>query len=336
MRRKFDFSVAEIAERAGVSCATVSRVLNNRGIVSPELVERVCAALVEKGVEPHDVISQSPQPGKLILFTLPFDFNSFFNEIVRGAKASSVLHGYQLLVLQEHINANTFPAFEKLIRDLKVSGLIVLNHLENELLNKLYAIMPIVQCCDYDRNSRLVSSVSLDDVKSAKLVMDYFATLGRKRVAFMSGSLKYKDNLYRKEGYLRGLSEMGVEPNDSWIVHLPEINYNMALSTATQILSQPNHPDAFFAISDLFASAVINAARRLDLRVPEDIAVVGFDNVDYALISTPTITTVNTPKFQFGYTASELLIEKIQNPNAVTQHIYLPSELIVRESTAVR
>lgn len=330
------FSAAEIARRAGVSSATVSRVLNNKGIVRQELVDRVAAALRDMGIEPHDAISQSPPPGKLILFTLPFDFNSFFNEIIRGAKASAVLHGYQLLILQEHINQNTFPAFKKLLRDAKISGLIALNHIESDVLGKINALAPLVQCCDYDPASRQVSSVSLDDVKAAKQVMDYFASLGRRRIAFLSGSLKYKDNRCRKQGYLMGLSDMGVEPNDSWMVHLPEINYNMALSTATQILSQPNRPEAFFAISDLFASAVVNAARRLNIRVPEDLLVVGFDNVDYSEISSPTITTVNTPKFQFGYAACELLIEKIQNPDAYTQHIFLPSELIVRESTAAR
>ena len=336
MRRKYPFSISEIAELAQVSSATVSRVLNNQDAVKPELYDKVCAALHAKGVNPSDVILQTPSSGKLILFTLPFDFNSFFNEIIRGARASAVQHGYQMLILQEHINANTYPGFEKTLKNLRVSGLISLNHINAGLLEKLVGLLPVVQCCDYNLNSRTVSSVTLDDQKMAKSATDYLLSLGRKRLAFISGPLRYSDNLYRKEGFLQSMKASGIDPTPSWVVHLPEVNYNMAFSTATQLLSQPVRPDAFIAISDLFACAVINAARRLGLSIPEDVMVIGYDNVDYSMISSPTITTINTPKFQLGYTACEILIEQILNPNAAIQHISLPSELIIRESTSLK
>ena len=336
VRRKYPFSIAEIAEIAQVSSATVSRVLNNQDAVKPDLREKVCQALREKGVDPSDVILQTTSSGKLILFTLPFDFNSFFNDVIRGAKASAAQHGYQMLILQEHINANTYPSFEKTLKNLKISGLITLNHINAALLKQLSHLLPIVQCCDYDLESTTVSSVNFDDLKMACSATDHLFSLGCRRVAFMSGPLKYSDNYYRKEGYLQSLRMNHVEPVPNWVIHLPEINYNMAFSAATQLLSQPTRPDAFLAISDLFACAIINAARRLGLSVPNDLMVIGYDNVDYSMISSPTITTINTPKFQFGYTACELLIEKIQIPNAITQHISLPSELIIRESTTLR
>jgi len=336
MRRKYPFSIAEIAALAEVSCATVSRVLNNQDAVKPELYDKVCDALRTRGVNPDDVILQVENAGKLILFTLPFDFNSFFNEIIKGAKASAAQHGYQMLILQEHINVNTFPAFEKLLKNMKISGLITLNHINSGLMEKLTDLLPVVQCCDYDLKSQAVSSVTLDDQKTAKSAVDYLITQGRHHIAFMSGPLRYSDNFYRKEGYLQSLRLNRIEPSPNWIIHLPEINYNMAFSSATQLLSQPTRPDAFIAISDLFACAIINAAHRLNLSIPEDLMVVGYDNVDYSLISTPTITTINTPKFQLGYTACEILIEQILNPNASIQHLSLPSELIIRESTSVK
>lgn len=336
MRRKYPFSISEIAELAQVSSATVSRVLNNQDAVKPELYDKVCAALRSKGIEPSEVILQTASSGKLILFTLPFDFNSFFNEIVKGVKASAAQHGYQVLLLQEHINANTYPGFEKTIKNLKISGLITLNHINAGLMEKLVELLPVVQCCDYDLNSKSVSSVTLDDQKTAKTAVDYLFSLGRRRIAFMSGPLRYSDNFYRKEGYLQSLRANGVDPIPSWITHLPEVNYNMAFSSATQLLSQPVRPDAFIAISDLFACAIVNAARRLGLSIPEDVMVIGYDNVDYSMISSPTITTINTPKFQLGYTACEILVERILNPNAAVQHISLPSELIIRESTLLK
>lgn len=336
MRRKYPFSIAEIAGLAQVSGATVSRVLNNPDAVGEELYEKVCTALRSKGIEPSDVILHTASSGKLILFTLPFDFNSFFNEIVKGAKASAAQHGYQMLLLQEHINANTYPSFERTIKNLKISGLITLNHINASLMESLVALLPVVQCCDYDLTSRCVSSVTLDDQKTAKSAVDYLFSLGRRRIAFMSGPLRYSDNFYRKEGYLQSLKANHVEPTPNWLIHLPEINYNMAFSSATQLLSQPYRPDAFFAISDLFACAIINAARRLGLSIPEDLMVIGYDNVDYSMISSPTITTINTPKFQLGYTACEILVERLLNPHAAVQHISLPSELIIRESTSIK
>lgn len=336
MRRKYPFSISEIAELAQVSSATVSRVLNNQDAVKPELYDKVCAALRSKGIEPSEVILQTASSGKLILFTLPFDFNSFFNEIVRGVKASAAQHGYQVLLLQEHINANTYPGFEKTIKNLKISGLITLNHINAGLMENLVELLPVVQCCDYDLSSKSVSSVTLDDQKTAKTAVDYLFSLGRRRIAFMSGPLRYSDNFYRKEGYLQSLRANGIDPNPSWITHLPEVNYNMAFSSATQLLSQPVRPDAFIAISDLFACAIVNAARRLGLSIPEDVMVIGYDNVDYSMISSPTITTINTPKFQLGYTACEILVERMLNPNASVQHISLPSELIIRESTLLK
>jgi len=336
MRRKYPFSISEIASLAGVSSATVSRVLNNQEAVKPELFDKVCAALRSKGVEPSEVILQTSSSGKLILFALPFDFNSFFNEIIKGAKASAVQHGYQMLILQEHINANTYPGFEKTIKNLKISGLITLNHINAGLMEKLVDLLPVVQCCDYDLSSSRVSTVTLDDQKTAKNAVDYLFSCGRRRIAFMSGPLRYSDNFYRKEGYLQSLRANGLEPSPNWIIHLPEVNYNMAFSSAAQLLSQPVRPDAFIAISDLFACAIINAARRLGLSIPEDLMVIGYDNVDYSMISSPTITTINTPKFQLGYTACEILVERILNPNAAVQHISLPSELIIRESTSIK
>ena len=335
MRRKYPFSVSELATEAGVSPATVSRVLNNRELTQSEARNRVCSALQARGINPDDIILDSPKSSGLILFSLPFDFNSFFNEIIKGSKASALQHGYRLLIRQEHINENTFPRFETDIRELGIAGLICLDHLEGGRLERISSMLPMVQCCDYDPQNPSVSSVSLDDEKMGCAATDYLISLGCRRIAFLSGQLRYRDNLERRNGYVRSLTTHGFEPLPSRIISLPEIDYNMAFSTATQLLSQPNRPDGFLAISDLFACAITNAAHRLGLHVPRDVKVIGYDNVDYSIMSSPTITTVNTPKFQMGYTACELVIERIQNPENPGRHISLPSELVIRESTAI-
>ena len=336
MKRKMEVPIAEIARRAGVSNATVSRVLNNTGVVRAETCKRVYAVLESLHIDVEETILTAPPAGKLILFNLPFDLNPFFNEIFQGAKTSAQQHGYNILINQEHVNANTHKKLERMLRDLKVAGVIFLNHIEPEYLDRLLALVPIVQCCDCSVRRPNVSSVGVDDFKAARVVMDYIYSLGCRRVAFLSTSLKYSDMRNRKLGYLQSLKDRGIEPLSPWIVQLPEVNYDMALSVATQILSHPIRPDAFFAAADILSIAVVNAARSLNIRVPEDLVVVGYDNTEYSRISNPAITTMNHSKFQVGFSTCELLVEKIRNPQAVAQHISLPTELVIRASSQIR
>ena len=118
----------------------------------------------------------------------------------------------------------------------------------------------------------------------------------------------------------------------SWIIQVPEINYDMAYTAVSQLLSTSEKPNAFFAASDVLAAAIINAAHRYKLHIPEDIMVVGFDNIMISTIVRPAITTINQPKFQLGYTACEMLVERIHNPNSKPRSMTLGTELIVRDS----
>ena len=138
MKKKLRLTNAEIAKRANVSSATVSRVLNKSANVKPEMEQRVLDVLIKEGINPNNVISPVVQQGKLLLLTLPFDFNSFFNEIIRGAKSSAAQHGYQLLILQEHINANTFPVFQRMMRNIKTAGLITLNQIDEGIIENYF------------------------------------------------------------------------------------------------------------------------------------------------------------------------------------------------------
>ena len=337
MRRKYPFSFHEIAALAGVSAATVSRVMNDQSTVRKDLVDRVYSALVQKGVNPNDYILKPPSSGHLLLFILPFDFNSFFNEIIKGAKASAIQHGYTMMILQEHINSNTFPTLEHLIKNSKISGVICLNHVSSQLMHALTSLVPVVQCCDYDSQSKSVSSVSLDDFNMAMAAVNHLLSHGRKRIAFMSGSLKYQDNFTRQEGYLRALEAAHIRPNSRWIINLPEINYSMAFSTATQLLSQPGRPDAFLAISVSLrlrhhqrrtlpetASAGRSDGHWLrQCRLCHDLLSLHHhrqhaENIRWAI-----------PRVNCSSTGSE-------NPNASTQHIDLQLELIIRDSTTIR
>jgi LacI family repressor for deo operon, udp, cdd, tsx, nupC, and nupG len=323
----------QIASEAGVSIATISRILTGASNVNSKTRERVLSALVNHGYDIATIQASRPPASKNILvFNIPSMGNPFYSQIAQGAKSAASRHGYHLLINEEHINENTFSNITGLIQKFNVAGLITTNHVPRELLKKLNAILPLVQCCEFDEELQ-IPYVSVDDIAATSKTMEYLFSLGRKNIAFISGPFRYKYARHRLRGYLEFLEKAGIEQNKEFIIQLPDINYEMAASTAEHLLCSVKKPDAFFCTSDVYAAAVIKACARLGLHIPRDVVVAGFDNVDISSMVTPPITTTNQPKFQLGFSSCELLVELINNPHMAVRTILLETELIVREST---
>ncbi len=328
-------TISQVAKTAKVSIATVSRVMNHRDLVKPETVEKVINAMKATGYEMNSFSETRTKSGGLIIVNIPSMDNPFYSEIIKGVKASTSRHGYHVLFNEDEITDSTFERLSYLIKDRSVTGMITLNFIPAPLLSKLSSVVPLVQCCEYSEEFENIPYVAIDNFMAAKTVMDHLLSTGRRKIAFLSGPLRYKYARQRKDAYLKSLEYAGIENNSNWIIHLPTINFDIALSAATQLLRSSNPPDAIFTVSDLCASAVIKAARRLGISVPRDLIVTGFDNVDISITTNPSITTVNLPRFQLGYIASDFLVELIENPSAVTQKMLLSTELIIRESTSI-
>jgi len=326
--------IAEISKRAGVSNATVSRVMNSQGVVSPQTHEKVLRSMQELGYSLDAITRPGPDNQGVILFNVPTLENPFYHDIAMGAKNSANLHGYHCLVNVQAIDILTLDQLIKLIRKTRAAGIIVTNHVKADILKKLNAVTCVVQCCEYAADSSL-PFVSIDDYTAARSAIQYILSLGRRKIAFINGPSEYKYARERRRGCLSALESAGIKPVDSWQVHMPSINFEIALSCATQILSSPNPPDAFFTSSDVLAAATVKAAQQAGLHVPNDIAIVGFDDLETAKMTSPTITSVSQPRYQLGYTASEILSERIETPTAPPSRILLASELVIRQSTAV-
>lgn len=325
-------TTADIARQAGVSPATVSRVLNHRELVKETTVVQVEHAMAALGYPPrptHEIVFNSRE---IIIINIPQGVNPFYEEVVRGAITSANAHGYSILLNYDFLDAGTIYNFCHLLKKIHASGVILLNQLREDILQQINAVAPVVQCCEYNKNSNL-PFVSIDDFTAARNATEYLISTGRNKVAFVNGPLQYKYARERKEGFLKAMSDADLFIPQNWILQIPEVNYNMAYSAVCQLLSSDQRPNAFFAVSDIFAAAIIRAAKRYSLHVPRDIMVVGFDNVDISIMMAPSITTVSQPKFQLGYTACELLLESITNPHTPPKSLLLATELIIREST---
>ena len=158
--------MAQLAQAAGVSPATVSRVLNHKGIVKADTYNRVVAVLQAKGY-PFVEKAGRADPSDVLMISLPSLDNPFYADIVRGAKSGATRHGYHLIINESHINHNTLPGILELVHSLRISGLITVNHISTDILHTLSNVVPLVQCCEYDESTDL-PYVSVDDLRPAK------------------------------------------------------------------------------------------------------------------------------------------------------------------------
>lgn len=334
IRRK-EVTISDIAKEAHVSLATVSRVLNQSDTVKENTRSKVMTVAHKLGYEtkPSAVSSSTKNGNGLIVINLPSLSNPFYDEIIKGARTSVVRHGYALLINESHINYSTVDYFLSMLKQYNVSGLITLNHIEEPICQMLADSIKLVQCSEYTEGAHL-PYVSIDNTAAAKAAVEHLISTGHRRIALLNGSLNYIYAQHRLSGYLSALEEAGIPIENNYIINLPDINPELALSATLQLLSLPSTPDAIFSVSDSFCAPILRACQLSGFRVPRDIAIVGFDNLEITRHLMPSITTVNQPKTQLGFLAAEMLFEQLANPKTPVRSTLLNTELIVRESSA--
>ncbi len=322
----------DIAAASGISLATISRVLNKSSNVKEETRDAVLLAMQGLGYDTTGLDEPDVEEGNLIIFNIPSLENPFYSQIVQGARAAAARNRFNLLLNEDPINDKSIDGFIELLAKTKAVGLILTNCISANHLKRLGALLPLVQCCECIQDEPF-PFVTVNDVTAARNAVEYIISLGKKRIAFLNGPLKYKYAQGRLEGYEEALACAGLPQYPELMVQLPEINYDMALAASFQLLNSPKRPDAFFASSDVYAAAALKAVSRIGLRVPDDIVVVGFDNIEISSMCTPSITTVNQPRYQMGLLSCDLLSKLVTKETIPIQKMFLETELIVRESS---
>ncbi len=328
-------SVVDIAKKAGISVATVSRVINHPEIVNEETKSLIQQTMKDLGYEKKKQVpsaKRSPSE-KIVLINVPQLSNPFYGEVFHGIGTSLCNHNLKMLVSQDTLKSESaIDSFLELGKFIHICGLILCSPLKDpDKYRKLGANIPLVQCCEY--SSEEFSYVSIDDYRAATSAMEHIYSQGRKKIAFVNGPLDFKYANERQRAYYDFMHRMNLETLSSWCINLPEINFDIAFASICQLLQTNTRPDAIFAASDLIAAAALKAARQYHLNIPNDLVVVGFDNIDISQISYPTITTVSQPGFQIGYSAGEILYDHITSRSDHPQHILLETDLIIRQSS---
>lgn len=328
-------TIEDVAKEAGVSVATVSRVINRNGPVSSKSEEKVHLAITKLNYQPNVWGRRlRRQESRMILIFVPYISNPFYASIVSGVEDIVRKQGYGTMLCITNGDKAREQEFIKQLYDGQADGAVMLcvdKHDRN--IGRLAKEVPIVQCCEYCVDGD-IAHVSVNNFAAAKQVVDYLGSLGHQRIGFIGSVNHFVSSEDRRIGYEEGLKKLGFQPDKQYIAYADEdYSFNSGVRAGQELLNLKERPTAIFCISDVLALGVIRAARNLGLEVPRDLSVVGFDDVEYATMLSPMLTTVSQPRYSLGRTSAQMLVSQIESgePSA---GIYLEHKLIVRESTA--
>ncbi len=327
-------TIYDVAALAGVSISTVSRVLNSPGQVAAASRKKVVDAMKELNFVPKaEAIARARKDFKRIGVLTPFSTEPSFVQRIRSIARALSVTDYELITYSVESEEQLSGYLSMLPVSNRIDGLIILAlpvKEEEIFLFKEYDF-PVVMV---EISNPMVSSIEIDNKVGGRLAAEYLISRGYKSFGFVGEGGEPPYSLHATEQRFNGfntyLSENGFKV-DPVNVSLHQFGMSFSVEAVKKILLMENRPEAIFAASDIQAVGVIKAAREMNLNVPEDIAVIGFDDIDLA--DYMGITTINQSLDQSGQTAVELLIEQIKNPFASVKHISYQLKIIERYST---
>jgi len=325
----------DVAKRAGVSVATVSRVINGFDKVSEETRQKVitvCESLNYK-INP---VAQSLRLGRTnsISAILPYLTLPSIVERLRGVMASLANTQYELVPFTLGSPEDRDRKISELSQKSRTDGLLIISMPVNDgQVNKLIKNkMPTVLV---DSHHPKLNCINIDDKAGGKMITNYLIALGHKKIGFISSylvnPLQFSSTIYRYEGYCEALQEAGIEVYPKYRRE-GEHGRREAKLLAIDMLQQDDPPTAIFASSDTKAIGILDAARELNICVPEQLSVVGYDDIRDA--EYVKLTTVKQPLFKAGRMAGERIVQLIEDPESVLDETFLPLELVIRETAA--
>ncbi|MFC5708447.1 substrate-binding domain-containing protein [Aeromonas eucrenophila] len=329
-------NIKEVAARAGVSTTTVSHVINETRVVAQETRERVFAAMQALNYAPSLVarslkVKETNSIGMLVTTSS----NPFFAEVVRGVERYCFEQGYNLMLGNTEGQAETALSYLKMMLRKRVDGLLIMcSEGQQEVFNQLDWLksLPVV-VMDWGMESREVDLIADNSHQGGYLATRHLIELGHRDIGCITGPRSRAPADQRLSGFVQGMQEAGLAINPAWI---QEGDFDCASGhdAMLRLLSQPSRPSALFVCNDMMAMGVISAAHRAGLSIPEDLSLVGYDNVALAQYMSPPLTTVNQPKEELGRLAVTRLLARINGETIDNHMITVDPDLVIRDSCA--
>lgn len=335
-------SLEDIAKLSGVSRSTVSRVINQQAYVSEANRKKVLRIIQEHNFHPNLAArALASQRSKVIGVLIPHDVGDlfgdpFFPALLRGITTISGRRGYGVTLWLTSANNDDDRPYANAFNNSMIDGLLIASAtFDNAFLHWLSKFpKPIVFVGRRPSTMPHFSYVDIDNVVGARLATRHLLEQGRRRIAMIEGRAHQIASDQRRDHYIETLQEMGFPVDYDLIV--PNGNYTEQGGYDAMKNLLPKGVDGVFAANDMMALGALRAIREAGLRVPQDVAVIGFDNVPFAALSNPSLSTISQPIGQLGEESTSMLIDLLEQAPAQPMSKILPVELVMRESTAYK
>lgn len=326
-------TIRNVAQEANVSIATVSKVINQTGKISEKTRKKVLVAMEKLNYKPDAAAaSLRGKRTKLIGLIVPDISNPFYSEIARSIESRSHEIGLNVMMCNTDNDVKKEMTYLSFLTSQRVDGVVVASafrstDLLEEMINK--GVPSVLIASEIPRLS--INTVTVDDYKGGYLATSYLLSLGHKKIAIISEDIR--SNALRLAAYKEALQEAELPTKDEYIIKT-EATIQKGYESAKQLLSLKEKPTAIFACNELLAAGVIQAAKEINLNLPEELSIVGFDNTLLSTITSPTLTTISQPIKEMGIKVVDLLLQEMEESKPYKERLLLSPELIIRQSTA--
>ena len=328
-------TIYDVAREAGVSMATVSRVVNQNPNVKPTTRKKVLDAIERLGYRPNAVArGLASKKTTTVGVVIPDISGSFFAEVARGIEDIANMYNYNIILCNSDEQKEKELRLINTLLEKQVDGLLFMGNEVTEDHKEAFgtASVPIVLTATYDDENRW-PSVNIDNKQAAVDATTLLLDEGHRHVALITGPLTHPVNGFpRYQGYREALEAKGV-PFDEKYVRVGDYRYQSGMEAMRELLALDEPPTAVFAASDEMAVGVIHAVQDAGKRVPEDISVIGFDNIDIASMVRPLLSTIAQPMYDIGAVSMRLLTKLMNKEEVEDPHVILQHELVLRQST---
>jgi LacI family transcriptional regulator len=328
-------SIKDVAAHAGVSPGTVSNVLNRPGKVAPATRERVEAAISELGFVRHGSASTLRAGHSRTIGLSVIDIgNPFFTEVAAGVEDVASELGYAVILGNSAGSPDKEDRNLRVLAEHRVRGVLITPSGEDPApLDRLRENGISVVLVDHPAHRPDQCAVAVDDVAGGRAAVAHLLSKGARSVAYVTGPLTIRQCIERRQGAKTAMLGAGLDPAGLRVVEATTMTARAGEKAAAELIAG-GLPEAVFCANDLLALGVLRALLRAGVRVPEDVALMGYDDIDFAAASTVSLSSMRQPTYQLGRIATELLLDECDNPDThAHQHIMFQPELVAREST---
>lgn len=325
-------TIADVAKAAGVSKQTVSRAINDKGEISPETKERIMMIIDDLGYRPSRLArAMNTQRSHMVGLVVGDITNPFFPEVARGVQDAAMAKDYNVLVCNTDDNTSLATAVTESLISQGVDGIITFwnqsdTHLLQSIADSFGPIVSINTIIDHPQ----IDNLLVDNAKGATLAVDHFVKNNHQHIGMITNSIAQTTVVRRVQGFQQAIHNHQLNAN--YIVEAPA-NLSGGYEAAKRLLEQNPQISAIFTYNDLIGLGAIRACLESGRSIPEDISIIGFDDIQLAAMYSPSLSTIRVDKYEMGRLAFERIFTRIENPEQAYGPIHMDVALSLREST---